>query len=160
MGLNFTIDMTWGRLILLSLSKKRPKNQSPDIRVAGKWWLSQCTVSPAAFWKCVFLGHPVQSCCYKYYNNQQHHSRSHTVCRTWQLLCPGCYLKQSKQTEGEVVCVASQLLCHGCHPGRGKTDNWRGEGMWHFLLQQQITTLEEHCSLYYSAIIVLGCPES
>ena len=25
MGLNFTIDMTWGRLILLSLSKKRPK---------------------------------------------------------------------------------------------------------------------------------------
>ena len=25
MGLDFTIDMTWGRLILLSLSKKRPK---------------------------------------------------------------------------------------------------------------------------------------
>ena len=43
-----------GRLILLSLSKKRPKNQSPDTRGAGKWWLSQCTVAPAAFWKCVF----------------------------------------------------------------------------------------------------------
>ena len=36
MGLNFTIDMTWGRLILLSLSKIRPKNQSPNTRVAGK----------------------------------------------------------------------------------------------------------------------------
>ena len=59
MGLDFTIDMTWGRLILLSLSKKRPINQSPDTRGAGKWWLSQCTVAPAAFWKCVFLGHPV-----------------------------------------------------------------------------------------------------
>ena len=56
MGLNFTIDMTWGRLILLSLSKKRPKNQSPDTRGTGKWWLSQCTVAPAAFWKRVFFG--------------------------------------------------------------------------------------------------------
>ena len=37
MGLNFTIDMTWGRLILLSLSKKPPKNQSPDTKGAGKW---------------------------------------------------------------------------------------------------------------------------
>ena len=26
MGLNVTIDMTWGRLILLSFSKKRAKN--------------------------------------------------------------------------------------------------------------------------------------
>ena len=26
MGLNFTMDMTWEHLILLSLSKKRPKN--------------------------------------------------------------------------------------------------------------------------------------
>ena len=51
---HFTIDMTWGHLILLSLSKKRPKNQSPDTRGAGRWWLSQCTVAPAAFWKCVF----------------------------------------------------------------------------------------------------------
>ena len=25
-GLNFTMDMTWGRLILLSRIKKRPKN--------------------------------------------------------------------------------------------------------------------------------------
>ena len=58
MGLNFTIDMTWGRLILLSLSKNRPKNHSPDTRGAGKWWLSQCTVAPAAFWKCVFFGTP------------------------------------------------------------------------------------------------------
>ena len=46
--------MTLGRLILLYLSKKWPKNQSPDKRGAGKWWFSQCTVSPAAFWKCVF----------------------------------------------------------------------------------------------------------
>ena len=54
MGLNFTVDMDWGRLILLSLSKKRPKNQSPDTRGAVKSWLSQCTVAPAAFWKCIF----------------------------------------------------------------------------------------------------------
>ena len=27
MGLEFTIVMTWGRSILLSLGKKRPKNQ-------------------------------------------------------------------------------------------------------------------------------------
>ena len=54
MGLNFTIDMTWGRLILLSLSKKRPKNQSPETRIAGKWWFSHCTVASAAFWKCFF----------------------------------------------------------------------------------------------------------
>ena len=38
MGLNFTFDMTcWGRLILLSRSKKRPKNQSQDTMGAGKW---------------------------------------------------------------------------------------------------------------------------
>ena len=54
MGLNFAIDMPLGRLVLLNLSKKRPKNQSPDIRGAGKWWLSQCTVAPAALWKHVF----------------------------------------------------------------------------------------------------------
>ena len=46
MGLNFTIEMTWGRLILLSLSKKRPKDQSQDTRGAGKWLFSQCTVAP------------------------------------------------------------------------------------------------------------------
>ena len=45
-------------MILLSLSKKRLKNQSPDTRGAGKCQC-QCTVAPAAFWKCVFLGHPV-----------------------------------------------------------------------------------------------------
>ena len=54
MGLKFAIDMTWGRLILFSLSEKRPKNQSPDTRGTGKLWLSQCTVAPAAFLKCVF----------------------------------------------------------------------------------------------------------
>ena len=54
MGLNFTIDMTWGRLILLSLSKKRPKNQYPETKIAGKWWFSHCTLASAAFWKCVF----------------------------------------------------------------------------------------------------------
>ena len=58
MGLHFTIDMTWGLLILLSLSKKRPKNQSPDTWGAGKWWFSQCTVAPASFWKSVFFGTP------------------------------------------------------------------------------------------------------
>ena len=50
MGLNFPIDMTWGRLILLSLSEKWPKKKSPDTRGAGKWWLSHCTVAPAVFW--------------------------------------------------------------------------------------------------------------
>ena len=54
MGLNFTIDMTWGRLILPSLRKKRPKNQSPDKKGAGKWCLSQCKVAPTA--KCFFWG--------------------------------------------------------------------------------------------------------
>ena len=39
---------------MLSLSKKRKKNQSADKRGAGKWQLSQCTVALAAFWKCVF----------------------------------------------------------------------------------------------------------
>ena len=48
MELYFTIDMTWGRLILLSLSKKRPKN--PDIKGAGKWWLSQCKKNSKCFY--------------------------------------------------------------------------------------------------------------
>ena len=51
---SFFFHKFWGRLILLSLCKKWPKNRSPDTRGAGKWWLSQCTVAPAAFWKCVF----------------------------------------------------------------------------------------------------------
>ena len=54
MGLNFTMNLTWEDLIRLSLSKKRPKNLFPDTRVAGYLWLSQCTVAPTAFWKCVF----------------------------------------------------------------------------------------------------------
>ena len=57
MGLDFTIDMTWGRLILLS--KKRPKNQSPDTRDAGKWWLCRGTVAPATesalFWHTLYI---------------------------------------------------------------------------------------------------------
>ena len=43
-GLNFTMDMTWGRLILLSLGKKQPKKHFP-----AHWWLSLCTLAPAAF---------------------------------------------------------------------------------------------------------------
>ena len=55
MGLNFTIGMTWGSLVLLSLDKKRPKNQSPDIMGAGKWdsagalWLQQHSKSAFFF---------------------------------------------------------------------------------------------------------------
>ena len=51
--------MDWGRLILLSLSKKRPKNQSPDTRDAGKWWLRRSTVAPATesalFWHTLYI---------------------------------------------------------------------------------------------------------
>ena len=46
--------MTWEVLLRLSLRKKRPKNWFPDTRGVGYWWLNQCTVGPAAFWKCVF----------------------------------------------------------------------------------------------------------
>ena len=56
MGLNFTMNMTWEGLIRLSLSKKRPKIQFLDTRGARYLWLSQCTVAPTAFWKCVFWG--------------------------------------------------------------------------------------------------------
>ena len=52
MGLNFTNGMTWGRLILLILGKKRPKNQYPETRgplegvqakgdLASALWLQQ-----------------------------------------------------------------------------------------------------------------------
>ena len=37
---------------------KRPKNRFPDTRGAVYLWLSQCTVTPTAFWKCVFFGTP------------------------------------------------------------------------------------------------------
>ena len=53
------MTMTWEGLFLLSLSKKRPKKWFPDTRGVGYWWLSQCTFAQKAFWKCVFLGHPV-----------------------------------------------------------------------------------------------------
>ena len=58
--------MTWERLILLCLKKKQPKkfqtHARPSLvgRGAGYWWLSGCTVAPAAFWKLLFLGHPLQ----------------------------------------------------------------------------------------------------
>ena len=54
------MNMTWEGLIRLSLSKKRPKKSFPDTLGAGYLWLSQCTVAPTAFWKCVSFGHPVQ----------------------------------------------------------------------------------------------------
>ena len=40
---NFPLDMTWECLILLSLSKKRPKKHFPGPRSAqgGFWWLNQ-----------------------------------------------------------------------------------------------------------------------
>ena len=62
------MDMTWKCLILLSLSKKWPINWFPDTRGVGHWWLCQCTVGPAAFWKCVFLGHPVYLGSYSSWN--------------------------------------------------------------------------------------------
>ena len=36
-GPDFPMDMTWERLILLSLIKKRPKNIFPDTGGAGYW---------------------------------------------------------------------------------------------------------------------------
>ena len=50
------MNMTCEGLIRLSLSKKRPKNQFPYTRGASYLCLSQCTVAPTAFWKCVFWG--------------------------------------------------------------------------------------------------------
>ena len=52
-GLNFTMDMTWGRLILLSLSKKRPNKYFPGPSGANYWRMSiyaVCTLAPAAFY--------------------------------------------------------------------------------------------------------------
>ena len=57
MGLNFTSDTTWGRLILLSLSKKRPKKADPS--GANHWLLSLRTLAPAASDYYIILGHPV-----------------------------------------------------------------------------------------------------
>ena len=74
MGINLTIDMTWGCLILLSLSKKRPKNQSPDTGVPAKgdWasalWLQQHSESAftggtpcSMVWRDNLEGHIVRS---------------------------------------------------------------------------------------------------
>ena len=55
------MNMTWEQFVLLSLSKKRPKNIFPDTGGAGYWWLSLCAVVPAAFYWSIFLGHPVCS---------------------------------------------------------------------------------------------------
>ena len=47
MGVNFTMDMTWERLILPSLSKKRQKKRVPGPSGANHWWLSLwCTMAP------------------------------------------------------------------------------------------------------------------
>ena len=51
--------MTWERLILLSLCKKRPKNIFPDTGGTDYWWFSLCTVVPAVLYLSIFLGHPV-----------------------------------------------------------------------------------------------------
>ena len=42
---HFTMDMTWRRLILLSLSKKRPKKHFRGPSGANHWWLSLCSAS-------------------------------------------------------------------------------------------------------------------
>ena len=52
-------NRTWSCLVLLSLDKKRPKHQSPDIRGAGKWdsagalWLQQHSKS-VFFWDALY----------------------------------------------------------------------------------------------------------
>ena len=48
-GLNFTMDRTWERLILLIPSKKRPKKDFLDPRDASHWLMSLSTMTPAAF---------------------------------------------------------------------------------------------------------------
>ena len=65
------MDLSLGRLILPSLSKKKTKNDKfqtkacPSLveRGAGYWWLSGCTVAPAAFWKS-FFGTPCIKRCH------------------------------------------------------------------------------------------------
>ena len=57
-GLNFTMDMTWERLILLSLSEKRPKNifQAQGVPANGDWacapWLQQHSI---LFWDALYV---------------------------------------------------------------------------------------------------------
>ena len=60
MRLNSTIDMTWGRLILLSLGKKRPKNafqaQVPTIGDGARApWLQQHSISTFFGTPCIYI---------------------------------------------------------------------------------------------------------
>ena len=82
LGLNFTINMTLEGLILLSLSKKRPKNKFPDTRGAGYLWLSQ--------WKCVFLEHPVDV--------PEKHKQTWSQFLPIPLMCLECFLPQKTAT--------------------------------------------------------------
>ena len=58
-GLNFTMDMTWGRLILLSRSKKRPKNTFQAQVVPTE---PVHHGSKQHFISTFYLGHPVHTC--------------------------------------------------------------------------------------------------
>ena len=89
MGLNFTIDMTWGRLILLSLSKKRPKNQYQDTRGAGKWWLCTVHCGSSSILKVFFFWDTLY--CYTSTNDKFKTSKclitkSCSILRQWQFL--------------------------------------------------------------------------
>ena len=88
MGLNLTIDMTWGRWILLSISKKRPKInfQTQGVLANGDWasalWLQQHSES-------VFFGDTLY--CYTSTNDKFKTSKclitkSCSILRQWQFL--------------------------------------------------------------------------
>ena len=69
MGPNVPMDMTWERLgPALSTKKYLPDTGSSKSDWAGYWWLSWCTVAPAAFWKSL-LGHPVHINIFTYFHH-------------------------------------------------------------------------------------------
>ena len=54
------MDMTWGCLVLLSLSKKRPKKHFRGPSGANHWWLSLCQWLQQHSISTFFLGHLVE----------------------------------------------------------------------------------------------------
>ena len=59
MGLNFTIDLTWGRLILLSISKKQPKKSVSRHKGCRQMVIESVHCGCSGILKVHFLGHPV-----------------------------------------------------------------------------------------------------
>ena len=73
MGLSFTIDMTWGRLILLSLSKKRPKKSISRHKGCRQMVIEPVHCGSSSILKVRFLGHPV------YHDDFDHYHHFHVM---------------------------------------------------------------------------------